>query len=225
MMGGSQSNSEEISMPDPKIRPVLCAALLVLTVVVAADAQPLSNPVLLPDLLENYEPVTGERLLDPEDGNWLSIRRTYDGWGYSPLDQIDTDNVGNLRPVWGFATGESRVHESAPVVNNGVMFITTPNNQVIAINAVTGDLLWRHRRPRPEGARVPHDTNRGVALYDDMVMWAAGEAVLVALDARTGDVVWESTVADNASGYYITLAPPEAPTMTVPPATSGASEM
>ena len=82
----------------------------------------------LPPVLENYQPVTAQRLLKPEDGNWLMIRRTYDGWGYSPLDQITPANVARLKPVWGFATGEASAHESAPLVNNGAMFITTPNN-------------------------------------------------------------------------------------------------
>jgi alcohol dehydrogenase (cytochrome c) len=68
-------------------------------------------------------------------------------------------------------------------------------------------VLWRYRRPRPTGALVPHETNRGIALYGDKVYYAAGEAVLVALDARTGKEVWTATVADNKSAYYITLAP------------------
>lgn len=164
-------------------------------------------PPPMPAILQNYQPVTAERLLKPEDGNWLMIRRTYDGWGYSPLDQITPANVARLRPVWGFATGEGRAHEAAPVVNNGVLFITTPYNQVIAIDGVTGNLLWRYRRPRPEGAIVPHEVNRGVALYGDKVYFAAGEAVLVALDAKTGKEVWSTVVADNKSGYYTTLAP------------------
>ncbi len=109
--------------------------------------------------------------------------------------------------VWNIPTGEGRVHEAAPVVNNGVMFITTPNNQVIALNAKTGEELWRYRRPRPAGAFVLHDTNRGVALYGDKVYYAAGEAVLVALDAKTGKEVWTTTVADNKAAYYLTLAP------------------
>src|SRR2546426_2737859 len=70
-----------------------------------------------------------------------------------------------------------------------------------------GNLLWRYRRQRPPSASVPHETNRGVALYGDKVYYAAGEAVLVALDAKTGKEVWTATVADNKSGYYITLAP------------------
>ena len=99
----------------------------------------------------SYQPVTAARLLQPEDANWLMIRRTYDGWGYSPLDQITTANVAQLKPVWSIPTGEGRVHEAAPIVNNGVMFVSTPNNQVMALDAKTGDVLWRYRRPRPKG--------------------------------------------------------------------------
>src|SRR5580698_3497712 len=84
-------------------------------------------PQPMPAILQNYQPVTAERLLKPEDGDWLMIRRTYDGWGYSPLDQITPANVARLRPVWGSTTNEGRAHEAAPVVNNGVLFITTPN--------------------------------------------------------------------------------------------------
>ena len=86
--------------------------------------------------LKKYKPVTPQRLLKPEDGNWLMIRRTYDGWGYSPLDQITPANVAQLKPVWIVLRPAKRAsHEAAPIVNNGVMFVTTPNNQVIAFDA------------------------------------------------------------------------------------------
>jgi alcohol dehydrogenase (cytochrome c) len=160
-----------------------------------------------PAALQNYPPVTAERLRHPEDGNWLMIRRTYDGWGYSPLDQVTPANIRGLKPIWVFSTGETRAHESAPVVNNGVMFVTSPMNQVIALDVKSGNLLWRYRRNRPAGASVPHETNRGIALYGDKVYFAAGEAVLVALDAKTGKEVWTTEVADNRSSYYMTLAP------------------
>jgi alcohol dehydrogenase (cytochrome c) len=179
---------------------------LVYTTFGQAPQQP-APPTPMPAVLQNYQTVTAERLKNPEPGNWLMIRRTYDGWGYSPLDQINTGNVSRLKPVWGYPTGENAVHEAAPIVNNGVMFVSTPNNQVIAMDVRTGNLLWRYRRPRPNGASVPHDTSRGVALYGDRVYYAAGEAVLVALDAKTGREVWTTTVADNKSGYYISLAP------------------
>src|SRR5688572_4206904 len=137
----------------------------------------------VPAILQNYSPVTAERLRNPEPQNWLMIRRTYDGWGYSTLNQINTTNVSRLKPVWGLLTGENRVHEAAPLVNNGVMFISTPNNQVMAIDVRAGLTLWTYRRPRPQGANVAHDTSRGVALFGDRVYFAAGEAVIVALDA------------------------------------------
>ena len=73
------------------------------------------------------------------------------------------------------------------------MFVSTPNNQVLAIDAKSGNVLWRYRRVRPAGASVPHDTSRGVALFGDRVFFAAGEAVLVALDAQTGKEVWTTT--------------------------------
>ena len=89
-------------------------AALQFTVVIGlgqSQLQPPAPPVPMPALLRDYQPVTPERLSNPEDGNWLSIRRTYDGWGYSPLDQIGTDNVKSLRPVWIFSTGETKVHD------------------------------------------------------------------------------------------------------------------
>ncbi len=96
-----------------------------------------------------------------------------------------------------------RAHESAPLVNDGVMFVTSPANQVLALDARTGAVRWRYQRPRPPDGFVLHDTNRGVALYGDKVFFAAGEAVLVALDARTGREVWATNVADNRSAYYL----------------------
>ena len=157
--------------------------------------------------IANSKPVTTARLKQPEDGEWLMARRTYDGWGYSPLAQITTANVARLRPVWVFSTSVNNGHEAPPIVNGGVMFVATPGNQVIAIDARSGHVVWRYRRPLPEGASVGHPTSRGVALHDDKVFFAAGEAVLVALDAATGEEVWTSTVADNQRGYYMSLAP------------------
>src|SRR5262245_15490307 len=99
-------------------------------------------PPPTPAVLENYKPVTAERLKKPEDGDWLMVRRTYDGWGYSPLEQITTKNVEKLLPVWEFSTGVLSGHEAPPIVNAGVMVVATPGNQVIAIEAKTGRILW-----------------------------------------------------------------------------------
>jgi alcohol dehydrogenase (cytochrome c) len=185
----------------------MSAVVLVLTHDRLSGQQPPAPDPPMPQVLKDYRTVTVERLRNPNDDDWLMIRRTYDGWGYSPLADITPANVQRLRPVWVFSTAEARVHQAAPLVNGGVMFVTSPNNQVIAIDVKTGNLLWRYRRPLESGMSVPHQTNRGVALYGDKVYFAAGEAVLVALDARTGREVWTTVVADNKSGYYTTLAP------------------
>src|SRR5258708_16204646 len=161
----------------------------------------------MPDLLVNYKPVTTERLRNPEDGDWLMIRRNWSGWGYSPLDQITSANALRLQPVWVFSTGSNNGHESAPLVNNGVMFVSTPGNQVIALDAKNGTLLWRYRRALPEDVVVMHPTSRGVALLGDKVFFASNDAVLVALNAKTGKEVWTAKVGDNAHGYYTSLAP------------------
>ena len=148
-----------------------CSALLVLihNTTSGQQQQPPSAPV--PPVLENYQPVTAERLKNPEDGNWLMIRRTYEGWGYSPLDQITSSNVTRLRPVWVFSTAEARVHEAAPIVwthnypkspNWGSMLATggglvfsggTSDRKFHAFDASTGNLLWEF--PTNSGILAP----------------------------------------------------------------------
>ena len=158
------------------------AALLNASMVTLLSQQP-PQPAPVPAILQRYKPVTAERLKKPEDGDWLTVRRTYDGWGYSPLEQITPGNVAKLQPVWVFATGERSGHQAPPMVNNGVMFVATPGNQVIALDAKTGAQLWRYRRPISDEVIQLHRTSRGVGLYGNKVYFAAAEAVLVALDA------------------------------------------
>ena len=155
----------------------------------------------------DYAPVTDQRLVNPEPENWLMYRRTYDGWGYSPLEQVTPANAAALVPVWTFSTGVAEGHQAPPIVNNGVMFVSTPQNQVLALDAKSGDLLWRYKRDLPEDLFQLHPTNRGVGLYEDKVYLATLDAHVVALDAKTGKVVWDQTVEDYKKGYYMTLAP------------------
>ena len=154
-----------------------------------------------------YAPVTDERLADPEAENWLMYRGTYDAHGYSPLDQINAENVASLKPLWTFSTGLREGHQAPPVVNNGAMFVTTPQNHVLALDAATGEQRWRYRRELPEDLSQMHPTNRGVALYGELVYMATADCYLVALNATTGEVVWEAEVEDYGRGYYMTLAP------------------
>ena len=154
-----------------------------------------------------YTPVTDQRLRAPADDDWLMYRGTYNSWGYSPLDQITMANVADLAPVWSLSTGVVSGHESPPIVNDGIMFVTTPEDQVLAVDARTGELLWRYLRQFPDDMRQSHRTNRGVGLYGDKVFYTTHDAFVVALDAMTGEVVWETAVADYRTGYYMTMAP------------------
>ena len=120
---------------------------------------------------------------------------------------INTRNVADLAPVWTMSTGTAEGHQAPPIVNDGVMFVTTPFNQVLAIDAKTGDLLWRYRHQMPADIRMGHPTNRGVALYGDKVYTATSDARVVALDAKTGAVVWNKAVENYNNGYYMTIAP------------------
>ena len=159
------------------------------------------------NLRQGYMTVTDARLQNPEAENWLMFRRTYDGWGYSPLDDIDADNVSDLKPVWSLSTGLTEGHQSPPIVNNGIMYITTPLNHVLAIDAASGDGLWEYSRQMPFDISLIHPTNRGVALYGNKLYMATSDASVVALDAMTGKLVWEKAVANYRNGYYMTLAP------------------
>ena len=154
-----------------------------------------------------YPTVTDERLQHPEAGDWLMYRRTYDGSGFSPLTQITASNIGKLSLAWSFNTDLVEAHETTPIVNHGRMFITTPGNNVIALDAKTGTELWRYVKQYPEGLFQLHPTNRGVALYGDRVYMATTDCELVALDAATGKEAWTVPIDDYKTGCYATLAP------------------
>jgi alcohol dehydrogenase (cytochrome c) len=172
-----------------------------------APPAPAAPAAPMPAILQHYATIDAERLKHPRDGDWPMVRRTYDGWGYSPLGEVTPANVARLQPVWEFSTGVLSGHEAPPIVNNGVMFVATPFSQVIALDAKSGALLWRYKRTMRDDAVVLHQTSRGVGLYGDKVFFAAPEAVLVALDARTGREVWTTKVAENKEGYYMSVAP------------------
>jgi alcohol dehydrogenase (cytochrome c) len=177
---------------------------------VAVDP-PLSIPEQPPSpppssALRDYVPVSADRLKQPHDGDWLMTRRTYDGWGYTPLEQINASNVKRLQPVWTLSTGMTNGHEAAPIVNGGVMFVSTSYNQILALEAKTGNILWRYQSPVPGNLRGK-PVSRGVAVFADKVFFCLGEANLVALDARTGKEIWRTAVGTNSAGEYMTAPP------------------
>jgi len=145
-----------------------------------------------------------------EPWNWLAHGRTYDEQRYSPLDAIDAGNVGSLIQVWGFSTGRRRGHEATPLVVDGVMYLTSAWSVVFALDAATGAELWRWdpEVPGEYAQRACCDVvNRGVAVYRGRVYVGVLDGRLAALDARTGQPVWQVVTVDRSRPYTVTGAP------------------
>lgn len=157
-----------------------------------------------------FEPVTDEMLRDPDPADWLAWRGTHQSHGYTRLDQINRDTVGDLRLAWAWAIEEGN-SQPAPMVHDGVMYLSGPGGIVHAVDGASGDLIWEYRHrvsgPLASVGSNPTSTVRGLGLYDDKVYLAAPDARLVALDARTGTVVWDTQVADPDDGFGFTAAP------------------
>jgi len=144
-------------------------------------------------------------LESPPAEDWLMWRRTPDSWAYSPLKQIDRDNVEQLTLAWALEM-EPGKQESTPLVHRGVMYLVHAENIVQAVDASTGDLLWEYRRELAESVLDMFEVNmtRHLAIYEDKLFLATLDAHLVALDARTGAVVWDHEVADYTRGFSYT---------------------
>jgi quinohemoprotein ethanol dehydrogenase len=154
--------------------------------------------------------VDDERLRVADAADWPSHGRNYAEQRYSPLDRIDATNVSQLRPAWTFDTGLTRGHEATPIVVDGVMFLTGPWSVVFALDAVTGELIWKWdpQVSREMGRRVCCDAvNRGVAVYRGRVYVGVLDGRLAALDAATGEPAWEVVTVDQSLPYSITGAP------------------
>jgi alcohol dehydrogenase (cytochrome c) len=145
---------------------------------------------------------------ESEPGNWLLYGRTYKSWRYSPLTQITPSNAGQLKLAWSLDTGEVNAFEASPIVVNGVMYFSTPWNNVLAVDAVTGKQYWRYVHEFTGHPVLCCDApNRGVGVGAGRVVMATLDARLVALDATTGKLDWDVTMADVKNGYSATLAP------------------
>ncbi|MCY4660339.1 MAG: PQQ-binding-like beta-propeller repeat protein [Acidobacteria bacterium] len=148
-------------------------------------------------------PVTDAMLRDPDPADWLMVHRTYDFQGFSPLDQINRDNVAGLRLAWMRAMDEG-AQEIRPLVHDGVMYIAHPGSDHLqALDAATGDLVWDYERQLPDDLRQYAQLGgrtRHVALYGRHVYHLTADSHLVAIDARTGEQAWESRLADYREG-------------------------
>ena len=180
--------------PSPTARRTLFAALgtaLLALAPAVAHAQPPSG----------FVPVTDAMLQNPAPGDWLMWRRTLDGWGYSPLEQINRDNVGDLRLVWTRALGGEGRQQGTPLVYDGVLYTPNPYDVIQALDAVTGDLIWEHRREVPDDAAEYMiaslvGINRNIAIYDDLIIDTSTDDYVFALDTASGDLVWETEILD-----------------------------
>jgi alcohol dehydrogenase (cytochrome c) len=145
-------------------------------------------------------------LADP--GAWLNYGGDYGSQRHSPLTQITPANVGQLSAQWAFQTGQLGKFEATPIVLDGVMYVTGPNNSAWAIDARTGRQIWRYVRDLPEGMDICCGrVNRGFAVLGNRLYMNTLDAHLLAFDMKTGAVVWDSVIADYKEGYSATSAP------------------
>src|SRR6202790_2545348 len=154
--------------------------------------------------------VTFDRILraDKEPQNWLTYSGSTQSQRYSLLTQITPSNVGNLKAQWAFQARSTEKFESTPLVVDGTMYLTQAPNDIVALDAATGEIKWLYsyspsREARPCCGRV----NRGVAILGNTLFMGAIDAHLVAVNAKTGELVWDKAIAKPESGYAMTHAP------------------
>ena len=165
------------------------------------SAKPMSK-----NLVPITQPMLNTAAADPN--NWLHSNGSYEQTRYYPGNQINTANVGKLAPKFVFQTAVLESMETAPIVVNGVMFLTTSFNHVYAIDAVTGEEFWHYKHKMgPITTFCCGPNNRGVAIEGDKLFMGTLDAKLVALDAKTGKLLWETQIADPEKGYSETMAP------------------
>ena len=168
---------------------------------------PLAPPlpvVKLPNPLDKITPVTDETLQNPPAADWLTWRRTYDDYGFSPLKEIDKNNVGDLRVAWAWALPNGP-NEATPLEHDGVLFVDSFGDHVQALNAATGDLLWEYSRKLPNDSRPT--VKRNLAIYGDMLLMPTSDDHMVALDLKSGKVIWDKDLIDYRKGWRITGGP------------------
>ena len=170
---------------------VTLSAVLLLLATLPATAQVQSS--------DDFIPVTDAMLQDPAPGDWLMWRRTLDSWGYSPLDQVNRENVDELRMVWTRDLA-ARTGEITPLAYGGVLYVPQAEDVIQALDAVSGDLIWEYSRDLPEdlyglvGGNARN--NRNVAIYDRLIINTSDDNHVFALDALTGETVWETKIFD-----------------------------
>ena len=171
----------------------------------AAMAFGVSGGIVAADAIDNITPVTDEMLLNPSDDDWLMWRRTYDGWGYSPLDQINKDNVSELKLAWAWGMSPGGRTQETPVVHDGIMYVQNSSHLIQALDAGTGDLIWEYEHDLPDDART--QGVRSKAIYGDNLIIATRDTRLLSINAKTGQLNWNKQVANYKVGYSFSSGP------------------
>ncbi len=171
----------------------------------AAMAFGVSGGIVAADAIDNITPVTDEMLLNPSDNDWLMWRRTYDGWGYSPLDQINKDNVSELKLDWAWGMSPGGRTQETPVVHDGIMYVQNSSHLIQALDAGTGDLIWEYEHDLPDDART--QGVRSKAIYGDNLIIATRDTRLLSINAKTGQLNWNKQVANYKVGYSFSSGP------------------
>ena len=170
----------------------------------------LAGGLLLFAQVKEFRPVTETMLRSPAPGDWLNWRRTDNAWGYSPLDQINRQNVTQLQLAWSWAMDDTGANEATPLVYDGIMYLPNPRGVIQALDAATGDLIWQYRpaaAKAAEGSDASRGIQRNIAIFGDKIFATTGDAHIIAVDARTGKLVWDTKVANSALGYGYTSGP------------------
>ena len=146
----------------------------------------------------SYVPVTDAMIQSPPDGDWLMWRRTVDSWGYSPLDTVNRDNVGELMQVWSRELAPG-FQEGTPLVHGGIMYMINPGDIIQAMDAASGKLIWEYHRKLPADLKkviFAADIKRNIAIYGNLIINTSGDDYVYAVDAVTGKQAWETMVQD-----------------------------
>lgn len=192
----------------------LTRTLLVCSALTAMSLPALAQEAAPASAISKYTPVTNDMVLNPPKEDWLMSRGNLSNQGYSQLDQVNASNVGQLQLAWAYPMSADGEQQTAPLVHDGIMFMSTNQNIVDAIDAKTGDLIWEYRPSLPQlpaswGYQInqARRQKQSIALYNDKVYLTQADAKIVALDAKTGKVVWQVQAFDTSKGYSFTVGP------------------
>ena len=159
--------------------------------------------------IENFTPVTDAELQNPPAEEWLNPRRTLNSWGYSPLDQLNTENTHLLELAWVWGMEDGIRTQPTPLVRDGIMFLPNWGTVVQALDAASGTLFWEYRRKFGPDGPIGRGRSRTIAIWEDLIIVSTADAYIIALDARTGVLRWETALAEpgnrreNSSGPII----------------------